>query len=388
MIGAAASLWVAVYAACASIAVARHATRARRPLPGPRSRGLSDVVLVRPCAGHEPGLAGRLTASGGAEHVVVAVGSFADSATPSAGTAVVALRQAGVQADLVETHAVGPNHKVDQLARALALAPAARGRDIIVIADSDVDLGDVDLARLVAELDDPGVGVVWAPPVEAGEVLDTGDAVSHAVLGASLHAFPLLSGIDPNGMVGKLFAIRRSTLEAAGGFEALRTHLGEDMELARRVRAQGLRVVTSSMVARSRAAERPLSAVHARYVRWLQVVRAQRTALLAFYPLLLAPAPMLLLAAVCGALGDHPTVVIASAVGVLVRVAVAMVARRAAGLPPAPLLAVGQALVGDLALLGALVGAISSRRVSWRTGTMMLGPGGTLIPERPLEPAP
>ncbi len=388
MIGAAASLWVAVYAACATIAVARLASRTRRPVPERRADGLTDVVLVRPCAGSEAGLAGRLTSSGGAEHVVVAVGSFADAATPAAGTAVVALRQAGVHADLVETRAVGPNHKVDQLARALALAPAARDRAIVVVADSDVDLDGVDLARLVAELDDPGVGVVWAPPIEAGDVVATGDAVSHAVLGASLHAFPLLSGIDPNGMVGKLFAIRRSTLEAIGGFEALRAHLGEDMELARRVRALSLRVVASPLVARSRAGGRALSAVHARYVRWLQVVRAQRTALLAFYPFLLAPAPMLLFAAICGALGDHPTVVVASALGVLVRVAVAMVARRAAGLPPAPLLAIGQALVGDLALLGALVGAVSSRRVSWRAGTMVLGPGGKLLPAETAENAP
>ncbi len=377
MIGLVTALWVAIYTACASLAVAKLLLRTRRAPPA--SRSLDDVVLLRPCAGAEPDLAGRLAETGGARSVVLAVGTYADLATPAAGIAVLDLHQRGLTANLVETRAVGPNHKVDQLARALALASGARGRDVIVVADSDVDLAGVDLTALVAELDDPTVGAVWAPPVEAGEVALAGDAVSHAVLDASLHAFPLLAGIDPNGMVGKLFAIRREALEAVGGFDALRTHLGEDMELARRLQARGLRVVASSLVARSRAAERPLADVHARYVRWLQVVRAQRTALLATYPLLLAPAPVLLLAAVLGTLGSDSTVVVASAVGVAVRVAVAVAARLAAGLSAAPLLATGQALVADVALLGALACALASRRVSWRRTELLLGAGGKLV---------
>lgn len=378
MITVAVALWVAIYAAAASIAVGRHLARRRRRR-ATNERALDRAVLLRPCAGDEVDLAARLACSGGARNVVLAVGSFSDRATPAAGIAVLRLHDTGVAADLVETHAIGPNHKVDQLARALAIAPSARGKDVVVVADSDVDLAGVDLARLVAELEDPSVGAVWAPPVERGEVVASGDAVSHAILDASLHAFPLLAGIDPNGMVGKLFAIRADVLEAVGGFEALRVHLGEDMELARRLRARGLRVVASPVIAPAHAQGRALAAVHARYVRWLQVVRAQRTVLLASYPLLLAPAPMFLLVAILGALAGAVGVVVSAAIGVLVRVAVAMAARSAAGLPTAPLLATGQALLADAALLAALFGALRSRRVAWRAGELVVGPDGTLV---------
>ena len=46
------------------------------------------------------------------------------------------------------THARGPNHKCDQLARAL---DGARD-DIVVIADADVDLAEIDLDALVAPI--------------------------------------------------------------------------------------------------------------------------------------------------------------------------------------------------------------------------------------------
>lgn len=378
MIATAAALWVAVYAAAAGTAVARHAARARRALS--RSSGdcsLDGVVLVRPCAGHEPALERRLAETGGARRVVFAIDSAADAAAPSVHRARRELAAAGVEVAIVETHATGPNHKADQLARALASGVTAGAR-VFVFADSDVDLAGIDLRLLVEPLDGPRVGACWAPPVEAGPVLDTGDLVSHAVLDASLHAFPLLSAIDPRGLVGKLVAVRRDALEAVGGFEALRLHLGEDMELARRLRAGGWEIVASAMTAPSRAARRTLASVHGRYVRWLQVIRAQRTALLASYPLLLSPAPLFAALAAAGLALDDLVVVVAACLGLLVRLLVACAARVAAGLAPSPLTAAWQAAVADLALLGALACAISTRRVSWRAAVLTLGPDGTL----------
>jgi ceramide glucosyltransferase len=380
VIGAFAAAWVAVYIGAATLAIVRWNRRARAHRAAGRSDGtqvLEHAVLVRPCAGGEAALAERLAESGGARRVVLAIGEATDPAAPAAEAAAQALRARGIAAEIVLTRARGPNHKADQLARALA-HPAAAAHPFLIVADSDVDLSGVALAELVAPLEDPRVGASWAPPAETGPARGVGDRVSRAVLGASLHAFPLLSTIDPRGMVGKLVALRRDALESAGGFSPLCLHLGEDMELARRLTAKGYAVRASAIVAPSRAEGRSLASAHARYVRWLQVVRAQRAALLVTYPLLLAPAPLLLALAAVGVAKGDPLVTVACAVGLSVRLVVACAARRATGGSFSPATAGAEALVADVALVAALLSAMSTRRVAWRTRILRLGRGGHL----------
>ena len=352
------SAWTLLYAGTVSTAVAR---AFRRPERARTSSSSASCLLLRPLAGDEPGLEARLLATGGASLVVFAVGDAQDAAYPVASRAAAALRRRGIDASVVQTHATGLNHKAAQLARAVATSHART----VVVADSDVALRDGDLARLREALADGTVMAAWAPPVERGEVVTLGDQASRAVLDASLHAFPLLGAIDESGLVGKLFAIRRDALDAIGGFAPLVGVIGEDMELARRLRAHGYRsVMVRGLVARSMASARPLRDVLARYTRWLVVIRMQRPGLLLSYPTLLAPAPLLFLALALA--GDRTVLVLA----LLFRLLVSCVARRLAGLPFAPLRAAAQGLLADLTLLAACGAALSSREVRWRGRTL------------------
>ncbi len=352
------SAWALVYAGTASTAIARALRRSARPRAASTS---ATSLLLRPLAGDERGLQERLLATGGASLVVFAVGDEADAACPVARRAAATLRGRGVDASVVITRASGLNHKAAQLARAVV---DSRAR-VVVVADSDVALRDGDLARLRAPLDDGTAMAAWAPPVENGDVITAGDHASRAVLDASLHAFPLLGAIDESGLVGKLFAIRRDALDAIGGFEALASVIGEDMELARLLRAHGHRtVMVRGLVARSMASGRPWRDVLARYTRWLLVIRMQRPWLLLSYPVLLAPAPLLLVAL---ALAEERTVL---GLALVFRLLISCTARHLAGLRFAPLRAAGQALLADVTLLTACGAALATREIRWRGRTL------------------
>ena len=375
--------WVAMYAAAASIAVVRAMVR-RESGRGSEREDESEresesecrrVVLVRALAGEEVGLARRLGETGGAKFVIFAVGSRVDPAEPIAQRVAARLRAQGIDATVFVTNAVGPNHKADQLARTLAL-PRARARQVVVVADADVELGPDAVTRLVAALGDSDA--VWAPPVERGRARTWGDRASHAVLDASLHSFPLLAGIDPHGLVGKLFAVRRPALDSVGGFGALTRYLGEDMELARRLRIAGSAVAVAPHLAIATAEGRPLRDVLARFARWLLVVRAQRPLLLVSYPLLIAASPLLLtILAIAIARHDGALATVAGS-GLAVRFGIACFARATAGLTIAPVAAALQTLGGDLVLLTALAMACCARDVTWRGRRLVIAPDGTL----------
>lgn len=368
--------WVVGYAAAAATAIVRAATRAHAPRAASDAKPLMDaVVLVRPLAGDEPGLAERLLETGGATFVLFAVGQRDDTAEPIAQHVAATLRSRGVAAVVVVTHAARPNHKADQLARALA-TPLARVASIVVVADSDVALADGDVERLADAT--RRADAVWVPPVERGPVLTWGDRASHAVLDASLHSFPLLAGIDPGGLVGKLFAVRRDALDEIGGFAGLSAHLGEDMELARRLRERGRKIAVAPGFAPSMAQARSLNDVLARYTRWLLVIRMQRPRLLLSYPLLLAPSPLLAVVVLLALSAHAPTLMTAAAGGLVVRVVIACAARHLAGLAFAPVAATVEALAGDLLLLIAAARACASNVVTWRGRRLELTRAGTL----------
>jgi ceramide glucosyltransferase len=331
---------VSAWALCApwALPLVRRALAALRPAPlrlapinGSGERPVR-VLLLRPCAGRDASLEDNLRSLGPFEGLevrcVFAVGSEGDPANDAITEAIASLRSRGVACERIVTGAVGPNHKADQLARAQARCDFAA--DVVMVADSDVDLAGVDLGAMAGPLARGEHACVWVAVSERGE--DTlGDRASGAVLSGGLHAFSLLSRLDPHGMVGKLFALRADALSSVGGFASLVRYLGEDMELSRRLRAQGLSVRALALRARSSARGRSLTAVRDRYARWLLVVRTQRPGLLASYPLLFFAAPVQSLCAIALAwVSPWALAVLALVVGARVMVAVA--ARRASGL--------------------------------------------------------
>jgi ceramide glucosyltransferase len=347
------------------------------------------VIVVRPCAGDEPSLARTLGSLAEARasfemRCVLALADAADAAMPAAQKAVEELAARGIAAEVIVTGASGPNRKAAQLA---AAERAAGEADIVLVADSDVDLAEVDLDALVAPL--LGLSpawVAWAPPAEHAPPRSLGDRASAAVLGGSLHAFPLLAGLDPRGLVGKLFAIRKDALCAIGGFGSLVDYLGEDMEIARRVQAQGGAVVAAPIVARSLAAGRSWDAVVARFARWLTVIRAQRPGLLASYPaLFFATGPIALLALLLSPL-VHGLALAAALLAIGARLGVALFAAHAAGRPMRLFDALGDAVLADVVLACAFVRALRSRTITWRDRVLVVDRTGLLRQPAAVKP--
>jgi ceramide glucosyltransferase len=303
-----------------------------------------------------------------------------DGAADVARAAAAELVRAGIDAGVDFTSPDAPNQKAGQLARVLDDEPRA---EIVVVADSDVELDASTFASLMASLREaPSVAAVWAVPVEV-DPATLGDRASAAVLDASLHSFALLSPLDGDGMVGKLFAIRTDALEAVGGFRALSATLGEDMELKRRLQSRGFTVAVASVPARSLARGRSWAQVRARYARWVHVIRAQRPALLFSYPGLLAATPLIVVAAVLSSLLGGSAGMIAAALACVARLGAGLAARVRTGQPPRLRSLAMDIVLADFLLLSAFVQAVATRRVDWRGRVLQHVPGGRIEEVRP-----
>jgi ceramide glucosyltransferase len=338
------------------------------------------ILLIRPCAGTEPWLSTTLPSLAAARCSFALSCRFAvagddDTALPAVRAATAALSGTGIDASVILTASRRPNRKAAQLAAIVAMERAVF--HVVLVADSDVDLTGTDLDALVAPLvTRTDLAAVWAPPIEAASAHTLGDRASGALLGASLHAFPLLAGLDRAGLVGKLIAVRHDALREVGGFDTLVSHLGEDMELARRLRAVGHGIEAAPIVARSLASGRSWEQVESRFARWITVIRAQRPALLTSYPcLFFAMAPIVILAAAAVPVAPR-TAAVAAIFAILTRLAVA--AARATGRSLAVPRLAADAVLADVLLASAFVRAMCSRRVVWRDVALVVDRDGLL----------
>jgi ceramide glucosyltransferase len=365
--------WSATLAATAGWAALR--TRPVSPPVAPAdAMAAESLLLLRPCAGVEPHLdrgLGSSRVAGKGARVRFLVADTTDAAVPSVVRICSDLTAEGYDVGMQVTGARAPNRKAAQLAHAIEAQRDVPG--IVVVADSDVELSPQLLADVTAPIAAGLADAAWVPPVEA-HPSSAADRASASVLDASLHAFPLLAGIDPGGMVGKLFAIRTEALARVGGFGALVERLGEDVELARRLRRAGLRVMACRGVVPSLASGRSWGDVLRRYARWIGVVRSQRAALLPSYPLLLAATPLIVALSLAAFLREGLAGLAALALALLVRWAIAVLARRRVGRPARG--AFGAGLVADAVLLAAFFRAMTTRELEWRGVRLALGGHG------------
>jgi len=180
-----------------------------------------------------------------------------------------------------------------------ALARAAR-HDVLVQTDSDVRLPPDALARAVAPLADPSVGLVTFP-YRGGRALS---------LAALLEAFGMEAEFIPSAIVGNRIlrapfalgpgnAIRRDVLDRIGGFAAVSNHLADDHQLGVLVGAAGYRVDFGDLVISAVLGRTTLKVWWTREVRWARTIRMSRRA---HYPgiLLTFSTPLALIAAIAG----------------------------------------------------------------------------------------
>ena len=161
----------------------------------------------------------------------------------------------------------------------LEAAFAEASGDVIVLTDADVRVGPEWLGRMVAPLADPRVGMTTclyrARP--GGTFASRLDALWIAAdfPGQVLMA-DALQGVRFG--LGAAIAVRRSELEAVGGFAAIRPYLADDYQLGASVAAMGRRVELSREVVETAMGSPSWGDVWRRHVRWSRTIRASRPA--------------------------------------------------------------------------------------------------------------
>jgi ceramide glucosyltransferase len=180
---------------------------------------------------------------------------------------------------VIEQAQCGSNRKVSNL---MNMLPLAR-HEVLFVADSDTRVRPDYLSQLVGRLLAPRVGLVTClyRCIPAGG------------LWSRLGAMYINDWYMPSVMLAWLFghrryvsgqtiALRRGTLEAAGGLRMLVNHLADDYELGERVRALGLKTVLSHYAAETVQAEGSLGSLIGHEVRWMRTLRALAPAAFGF----------------------------------------------------------------------------------------------------------
>ncbi|TSC22886.1 glycosyltransferase [Corallococcus sp. Z5C101001] len=270
---------------------------------------------------------------------------------------------------------VCPNRKVGHLLYAVDTL-RVHGRVVLAV-DADVAVTGALVEGLAAPLV-AGAALSTAAPTPVGAVDAAGRAMA-GLLRYTHHSFRALHVMSAGAQAvcGKALGVSARAVEELRGVS---DHIGEDLELARRLHAHGLEVALSPApawvpVAPGTSWRVPLE----RFTRWMQVLASHRPALYPTVPLLFTPTvPLVLLA---GFLRE-PRVWVAVAALVAVRTLLAL---RLSALSRVPgEVDRGHALTdwvrGELLLLGAFAASLTRRgRVTWRGHTYALETGGRMV---------
>jgi ceramide glucosyltransferase len=292
---------------CLLVVVAtRRYLSAPRPAPGTTP----PISILKPLCGHDEGLEENLHSFFAQDYpefeVLLAVHRASD---PAVGVAEKIMNDyAGkVNARLIVTgESPIPNAKAFSLNR---LVREAR-HELLVMSDSDIRVCPSLLSDLAKEFVEPRVGLITCPY----------RAVGGSTLWSRLEALgmntELLGGVLVARMIegmkfalGCTLAVRRSVLEAMGGFAYLQEFLAEDFVIGHRAAEMGHQVLLSSAIIEHRIGSQRMLPNLSHRLRWARSTRRSRPAgywgQMFTYPLPLA----LLLWAVQG--GAWPVVLLA-----------------------------------------------------------------------------
>jgi ceramide glucosyltransferase len=166
-----------------------------------------------------------------------------------------------------------PNAKVYSLDHMLA---AAR-HDLVVMADSDIRVTPEMLSTIAAEFQDEALGLATCPyrAVPGRSLWSTLEAVglNTEFIGGVLVA-RMLDGMKF--ALGPTIAARRGTLDAIGGFDAVKDYLAEDFVMGKLAAERGYGVILSSYVIEHRIGAQPFAANLRHRLRWNRSTRRSR----------------------------------------------------------------------------------------------------------------
>jgi ceramide glucosyltransferase len=262
----------------------------------------------------------------------------------------------------------GSSRKVSNLVNMMAYAD----HDYIVVADSDVRVARDYLAKVVAPLLAPDVGIVTCPY----------RGVSRGGLWSRLESMFINEWFMPSVRVaamagsrafafGASIALRRDALARIGGFMSIVDQLADDYRLGELTRNAGLRTVLSDVVVEIAVAERRFAELIGHELRWLRTIRTVRPAGYSF-SFVTFTIPVALIGA-CFSIGALPSLAMLAAAA-LARYMLHLQTRQA-GAGAAQLLIVP---FRDMLSLSLWALSFRNRRVRWRDDHFEVTPDGSV----------
>ena len=288
-----------IYVLVACVAVLRF-TRRRRHASAPAL----PLSILLPVYGAEPRLFERAAAFCRQEYAapVQLVFGTHDPADPAA-EVVRNLQAAFPEQSIalkIEPREHGANRKVSNLINMLPLAQ----HDVIVIADSDIDVDAHYLSGVVGELHAPAVGAVTC--VYHG-MAAAGWWSRLSALGINTHFLPdAVTAVElhlAKPCFGATIAMRRETLNRTGGFVAFADCLADDYKLGQAVRSTGLRVAVPPFSVGHVCCEKDFNALLAGQLRTARAVRSINP-LGHIGSILAHPFPLAIMGALLGSAGE------------------------------------------------------------------------------------
>ncbi len=355
--------WATVAAAFSAVALLKLAFAARAPAVR-EAESLGQVVIVRPV-------------DAPAAHELKALSESARLVTTAPFIIASPERPPGLPESLtwVASEPSCSNRKVGHLISVLDVLGDLPRETVVLCIDADVIVDEALVRALTAAIRSGACAASAAPAPPLGSTLAS--RATYGLLVQSHHSFVALDTMQlgAKAICGKAVAL---SVEALGEFRKLGEVVGEDLELSKVLHGQGRRVALVPSRARvSQSGSLTLREVAARFTRWMQVLRAHRPSLFPSVPLLFAPTPVLVVAAL---LLRSPMLACAAAGLVMVRLALAnRLDERRVGLR-------FEWFFAEILLMLCWVRSLLRRgQVTWRGRRYQLRPGGMLtrLTERP-----
>jgi ceramide glucosyltransferase len=351
----------------------------RRALPAPDA-SMPRVTILKPLHGAEPGLYENLASFctqnyPGAVQIVLGVQDPRDDAI-----AVVEQLQAKFKdchLDLVVDATMhGLNRKVSNLVNMSRHVE----HDVVVVADSDMRVDPGYLARIVAALEQRGVGAVTCLyhglPV-------TGFWARLAALGINAHFLPnVIIGLGLNlaqPCFGSTIAFKRKALTEIGGFMRVANCLADDYAIGAALRARGYSISVSPVSVGHVCGEMSASELWHHEVRWARTIRSLDPAGYAG-SIVTHAFPLALIAALGGVTTE--SLGLATALGLCVaslgcRLTLLRQVERAFNLPPQSCWLVP---LRDVLSFAVFVSSFFGKSARWKGRRYRFIAGGTLVP--------
>lgn len=351
----------------------------RRKKNVPRVDRSPRVSILRPLAGDDDELRANLESLATLDYpsveILLGVASTEDPAWRIARAFVAAHPELDARVLLTDPRAA-INPKVAQL---LTLEREATG-EIVLVSDSNVRVSAQYLWPIVAEFDDPNVGIVSSVIAGTGE-RTIGAALENLQLGAviapQIVAAMTVVGCAPS--VGKSMALRRRDLARLGGFAVVGGVLAEDHILGRIVRKSGMKARIVLEPVENRNVACTVKRTLERHTRWAKLRRAISPLGFTFEPLL-SP---IVTCAICFAVAPSRIAALLLAIAVVVQTIDAQIALACVRGRPLPWTHAPLEVVRTLVLFTCWLGAWSTRRIAWRGHPFVIGVDSAISPAGP-----